>query len=174
MSSCITGGVNSIDMNIERLNRLRSDCYVIAFIWLVLTGLFILGIVYLSKHVAKIIADYKKNRGMREDKTGTPSTVDPNPDSQNPRDKTADDEVYDESATTNKLSSIAPKQPYEYMAKPQLDFYKVMDEQYKEYNTLKTQYIANTYSGRENDDFIDRKVTYPDYDNYTYEKEKNE
>lgn len=171
--SCLSTGIKSMSINLERLNRLRSDCYIVIIIFVVLTGLIILGLVYLIKHMLKVVKDYNKNKGIRygvsDSAAQGSSSLDPNPDTQNPRDKTADDEVYDESTTNTKMSSIATKQPYEYMDESKLKFYKNMENTYGGYNLQKTQYISNTYDGRENDDIIDKKVLYPDYDDYTYE-----
>lgn len=172
MTACLAGGIKSISNNMERLNRLRNDCYVVIIIFIVLTALIVLGLVYLIKHLLKVVNNYEKNKGLREDTsnsaaTGT-SSIDPNIDAQNPRDKTADDEVYDESAVDTKTSSVPVKQPYEYMETSKLDFYKTMENAYTDYNLQKSKYIANTYDGRENDDVVDKKVLYPDYDDYDY------
>ena len=172
-ASCLSTGIKSMSNNMERINRLRTDSYVVLIIFVVLTVLIILGLVYLIKHMLKVVGDYNKNRAMKQDVSNSAaqgsSSLDPNIDTQNPRDKTADDEVYDESSPNKKMSSIATKQPYEYMDESKLTFYKKMEDLYGDYNLQKTQYIANTYDGRKNDDNVDKSVLYPDYDNYDYD-----
>ena len=46
-------------------------------------------------------------------------------------------------------------------------FYKKVDDVFKEYNIEKTQYIATTY-GHENDDKVDNRIAYKKYDDYKY------
>jgi hypothetical protein len=158
--------------NLERLYRLRNDCYVVIVIFVVLTALIVIAIVYLIKHLMAVVKNYEKNKGLREnvgDSAATgQSSIDPNIDTQNPRDASADDEVYDENADNTKMSSIPQLQPDEYMEQSKQNFYKDMDKIYNDYNLQKSTYIANTYDGRENDDIVDKKVLYPDYDDYDY------
>lgn len=47
------------------------------------------------------------------------------------------------------------------------DFYKSVEEKYNTYNKEKTEYIRTTYE-KDNDDIIDRKLLFPQYDNYDY------
>ena len=75
--------------------------------------------------------------------------------------KTQDAEVYDDEQLVN--------DPTIYFPAGKAEFVEKMDKAYKEYNTLKTDYILSSYS-RTNDDLVDTSTLYRKHDNYEYAK----
>jgi hypothetical protein len=82
----------------------------------------------------------------------------------NPRAKEDDDHIYYE----NPKDDPQYEEPKEFMPVNQREYLTKVDKEYEEYNKLKTEYIASTHNGRQNDDIIDRNVLFREYDNYSY------
>ncbi len=74
---------------------------------------------------------------------------------------TQDNEVYD---TDNPFN---PVDPIRYFEPGKAEFVTNLERNYKEYNTLKSDYILSTYE-RTNDDVIDKTALYKKYDDYDY------
>ena len=168
MSSCATDILkNSPNVNLMELKRLKSDNYITLLMYVVVTGMLLLALSYIVKHLITTCKEYKKNRGTREDVASSAATgkspLDPAKSNSNPKDATADNEVYLSPGDKGDVAEIE-----QHMDDKKKQFFKVVDEKFSDYNTLKTKSIANMYGGRTNDDVIDQSIEYQGHDNYTY------
>ena len=82
----------------------------------------------------------------------------------NPFDPNNDNEKYF-STSKDSPNYIDPNQ---FLDKDKKEFINKIDSVFKEYNIEKDKYITNNFEGRENDDIIDKRVLYDDYDVYSY------
>jgi len=90
-------------------------------------------------------------------------------------DKSADNEFYPEPKDPNDDSIGELGQgatfvdPAKFMPKKKREFLKRLDEENKEYNAQKTEMMTRRLNYPENDDVVNSKVLYKDYDDYQYE-----
>lgn len=147
-------------MLIKKLQNMLSDNYTMLVIMVVLIGVLGLVLFYFANSLSNTLTNYYKNKKVAEDASTSTAAI-----SDNQRDVKADNEIYYE----NVQDDPNKQDPVSFLDKTKQDFIAELDSQYKDINTLKTQYISSTYSGKQNDDVIDQKVLYKDYDNYKYD-----
>jgi hypothetical protein len=169
----------SFDKTLADYDQLFSDKMVLLIIYLVIAVIFILGIFYIISHLISVVKDYYKERGYNDvGKANKNSKVDPNRDSENPRDKEADNEFYpvdDESAPPTTFTISARTKPSDHKDPNERRFYDQLETKYSDYNTQKTKYIQQHYDGKDNDDIVNENIAYAKYDDYKYTKvEKNQ
>jgi hypothetical protein len=162
----------SLDKFLSRYNRLISDKFVLFCLYLFILSIFLGGIYYVVKDLYKIITTYYAQKSnVSPSKPKNKQDVDPTNSGANPSDPSADNEFYatdDESIPKQQFGIAGP-----FVAKDSRDpgekkFYDMVDTKYNEYNTKKTQYIAQIYQGQSNDDIIDDNIVYSKYDDYSY------
>lgn len=147
-------------MLVKKLQNMLSDNYTMLVIMVVLIGILGLVLFYFGNSLSKTLTNYYKNKKVANDASTATAAV-----SDNQRDEKADNEIYYEDVKDDPNK----KDPALYFDKTKRDFIEDLDSQYKDINTLKSQYISSTYNGKQNDDIIDQKVLYKDYDNYKYD-----
>jgi predicted PurR-regulated permease PerM len=151
MTGC-NGMPNSV-MLLKKIDSMISDNYTLLFVLLVVLIIVGLALTYFVNSISTTIKTYLRNIPQKDDS------------GDNPRIKEDDDNTYFD----NPKEDPQYVDPNEYMPKGQKDYIKDLDDSYKEFNKLKTDYLKNTYNGRENDDYIDKQVLYDDHDDYTYD-----
>lgn len=160
MSSCniacdatgCSGVANSV-MLLKKIDSMISDNYTLLFVLVVVLVIVGLALSYFVNSLKNTITTYLKNRPPKEESNGD-----------NPRVKDDDDNQYYD----NPNDDPQYIDPNEFLPKEQRDYIKDVDTTFKEFNKLKTEYIKNTYEGRDNDDYIDQTILYDKHDNYTY------
>jgi hypothetical protein len=166
----------SYEKTLALYDRLFSDKMTLLLIYFVIAAIFGFGLYYIIKHLVSVIQDYYKQRGNLEpSKLDKNSKVDPNRDSENPRDKEADNEFYPvdaESTPPTTFTTTAPIKPTDRKDPNEKRFYENVEKKYSDYNTQKTKYIQQYYNGTDNDDIINEKIAFAKYDDYKYSKEQ--
>lgn len=156
---CYNCGGNLTDLTgtaqIKKIERLIADNYTIIGICIVLVIVLSLVAWYFGSQLLETIKSYKKSliKARGSDKSATVEI---------------DNEIYDEEATK-------PYDMTKYLEPGKQDFVKTMEDAYKDYNNLKTEYLRSNNKS-ENDDLITKDtIFYKKYDEYEYKKpEKNE
>lgn len=143
MESCAVPSSIDIDELVVKstISRMLSDNYTlltICFIVLILLGIVLY---YFVKQTFNVIKDYKKHA----QRSGLQAS--------------SDTEVY--------LEDDLPEDPAVHEEPGKQQFYKGVNDAFKEYNVEKTKYIASTY-GRDNDDTVDNRIAYKKHDDYKY------
>jgi hypothetical protein len=150
---------------VEKIQRMINNNIAIVVILFVLIGFLGVSLGYFASSMFKTLKDYYINRGVTK----------PNPASTNSlKDKNADNEVYEE--PTNPDDDNAEEtdfkieaDPTEFMPKHKKNFLKDLETSNKQYNEEKTQLMTKRLNYPVNDDIVDSKILYKDYDNYTYD-----
>ena len=171
MSACQSSDPIPPSSIIDEISRMKNDNYVLLIVYLFLMGLFLYSLYYIVSDAIKIVADYVKMSKLQINATkGAKSSVDPNKDSGNQRDKTADNEFYPDvtDESTPQTAGFDQRKPRDYRPSGEKKFFQNVDTTYSEYNTQKTSYIAQVYQGRKNDDVINNNIEYSKYDDYEY------
>jgi hypothetical protein len=142
MEDCGVPGPIDMDevITLNYITRMLSDNYTLLIICGIIIGLLIFILTYFVKLVQTTIKEYHKNSGKGELSGNT------------------ENEIY--SSENDDLVD-----PTQYQAPEKRAFLKSLNDNYKEYNIEKTQYIKATY-GKDNDDYIDGKISYRTYDDY--------
>lgn len=146
MDTCSAPGGDMDDVIVKNyIGRMLSDNYTLLIVFVLVSAMIIFVLNYFFKQARATYNDYKKNKAQS---------------ASNPDDPQADNEIEpdenDEPVDTKKYQDAGKQQ-----------FYKNIDTAYKEYNTEKSKYIEVNY-GKENDDYVDQKVAYREYDDYNY------
>jgi hypothetical protein len=123
------------------INRILTDKYIIIFlfIFLIIVAMFIFY--YIIKEIRKILKAYYKNQGSSKD--------------------LIEDELYDDD----------DNDPYvinQHMDLVSGNYYKHVENNYKDYNYEKSKYITQNYNIDVSDDVIDRNILFSKQDNYEY------
>lgn len=129
---------------IEMCQKMITDNYGLLFLLLILVVVLVFLLIYFISEMKTSLSLYWKSLPEGKLKSATAQ----------------DDEIDDTINTkmaTNKFDQSTK------------DFYKSVEEKYNIYNKEKTNYIKTTYE-KDNDDIIDRKMLFPQYDNYDYSK----
>jgi hypothetical protein len=145
---------------IKKLENMINDNYTLIFLWFVITIILGLSLYYFFNSIKKTLQSFWNARKELNSKSSSASQA-----SNNPRIATDDDYTYYEDAKEEPVNV----DPTEYMPASKRKALEDLKTKYSTYNETKTQYIQNVYSGRQNDDTIDDKVIYAEYDNYKYD-----
>jgi len=142
---------------LRKLNSMISDNYVLLFVYFLVIALCTLALTYFIMSLKNTINSYMKAKATEVKITN------------NQKSGTDDNYTYpEEGEVLIDEDADKPLMIRDAMEKPTKDFITNLDTAYKEYNTLKSEYIKNTYEGRENDDVVDERVRFAEHDSYTY------
>jgi hypothetical protein len=173
--SCTDGGTTSLDSTLARFDKLFYDKFTLLCIYIVILFVFIFMLYYFIKDLIKIISEHYREKAYSDpEKPNKNGKVDPNRDSDNPKDKDADDEIYlvdGESIPNKAFTAKAPVIPTDHKDPNEKRFINNLNTKYSEYNAQKTKYIEKNFNNKENDDIINEKILYSKYDDYEYQKE---
>lgn len=154
--SCATAGVGMIR---KRIENMLGDNYTMLGILALLVFVLILVLYYFSNSLRTTLVNYYRNKKNQDAQASSTSDV-----SQNVRDAKADDETYYDNVNDDPNK----EDPTLYLDKNKRAFMEDVKATYGEYNTLKSEYIEGSYTGKSNDDVIDDKILYGGNDAYEY------
>lgn len=137
-------------------NMISSNVFIIiVFILLVLVLLF--GLYYFVNSFIKTLSNYYTLTNQQ------PPSV-----SDSLKDKSADNEYYPDPAEDEEEPLAISVDPTKFMPKSKRDFLKRIEQENKDYNEEKTNLMTRRLNYPENDDIVDSRILYKDYDDYTY------
>lgn len=146
MDTCSAPGGDMDDLIVKNyIGRMLSDNYTLLIVFVLVSAMILFVLNYFFKQARLTYNDYKKNKAQSE-----ANATDPNADNEIEPDEN------DEPVDTTKYQDANKRQ-----------FYKGIDNVYKEYNAEKSKYIEVNH-GKENDDYVDQRVAYKAHDNYNY------
>ncbi len=92
------------------------------------------------------------------------------------KDTTADNEIYLEPGDKDDIEvDLAPAiDPKKFMPRGKREFISQLKLDNLDYNKKKTEILVNDLNYTENDDLVDDKILFPDYDNYEYGNKDDE
>jgi hypothetical protein len=144
----------------KKIENMIGDNYTLIFLWFIVTVILGISLFYFLNSIKKTLKDFFNARKEFNTKTQSSSQS-----SNNPRIATDDNYLYYEDVKEEPTNI----DPTEYMPASKRKALEDLKSKFTTYNETKTQYIQNTYSGRKNDDTIDDKVLYAEYDEYRYD-----
>jgi hypothetical protein len=153
-------GVSSVQVMKQLDTMIKNNITVIAILLLILTVLGF-GLYYFGKSFVTTLSKYYE---MKENKKTS--------NSESLKDKAADNEEYPEQPDPNNPEEEDLKiviDPSKFMPKAKRDFVSKLTLQNKGYNQAKTEFVTRKLNYDENDDIVDSKILYKDYDNYNYD-----
>lgn len=153
-------GVSSVQV-IKHLDTMIKNNITVIIILLIILVVLGLGLYYFSKSLVSTLSKYYE---MKE--------VNKTSNSESLKDKAADNEEYPEQPDPNNLEEQDLKiviDPSKFMPKAKRDFVSKLTLENKGYNQAKTDFVTRKLNYDENDDIIDSKILYKDYDNYNYD-----
>ena len=153
------GGTDNSVILLKKLQSMISDNYTMIFILILILAIVGFSLMYFLNSLRQTLVVWWKNKN-ENDKTISSGTS-----GDNPRTATDDDVTYYENSQDDPEFST---DVFKYAPKEQQDFDRNIQTTFKTYNDNKAAYIASEFTGRTNDDIIDRSVMYKEYDNYTY------
>jgi hypothetical protein len=165
---------NSLEAILIKYDKLFYDKLTLVCVYIVILIVFLLMLYYFIKHFINILREYYREKAYNDvGKLNTNSKVDPNRDSENTRDKEADNEFYPvdaESTPPGNFTMKMPTKPSDHKDANEKRFIEDLNTKYADYNAQKTKYIQQKYN-EDNDDKIDEQILYSKYDDYKYKKE---
>lgn len=143
-----------------KINTMVSSNITILLVLLVVMIVLGFGLFYFVKSLMKTLHNYYSNRSV-VDTSGADSL----------KDKTADNEEYPDTSDPDNQDDgdlRAVIDPTNFMPKSKRDFLTSVKLENKEYNAEKTQFVTRRLNYIKNDDVVDDKILYKDYDDYDY------
>ena len=135
---------------IKKIEKLIADNYTVICLCIGIVIILALVVWYFGKQMFEVIKNYRKSYVSM--KGNMPSTSE-------------DSEIYDDDEKVYDVS--------QYFEPGKTDFVKAVETAYKDYNTLKSDYIRSNHMD-DNDDVIDKDtIFYKKYDDYE-DKKKTE
>lgn len=153
-------GVSSVQVMKQLDTMINNNITVIVILLVILTVLGF-GLYYFGKSFVTTLSKYYE---MKESKKTS--------NSESLKDKAADNEEYPEQPDPNNPEEEDLKiviDPSKFMPKAKRDFVSKLTLQNKGYNQAKTEFVTRKLNYDENDDIVDSKILYKDYDNYNYD-----
>jgi len=152
-------GVTSVQVTQQLEKMIKSNISIIMILVLVLLVLGF-GLFYFGRSLFSTLSNYYSQKEM------TRTT-----NSESLKDSAADNEEYPEQeaedAEDKDFRMVVD--PSKFMPKPKRDFLTKLEIENKDYNTEKTEFVTRKLNYTENDDVVDSKILYKDYDDYTYD-----
>lgn len=150
---------------VDKIQRMINNNIAIVLILVLLIVFLGVSLFYFLSSITNTLKNYYINRDVNKLDPSTTNSL---------KDKNADNEVYEEPSDPNdaELSDTTFKiqvDPTKFMPKYRKDFLKDLEIEHKQYNEELTQLMTKTLNYTSNDDKVDSKILYKDYDNYTYD-----
>jgi hypothetical protein len=153
-------GVSSVQV-IKHLDTMIKNNITVIVILLMILVVLGLGLYYFGKSFVTTLSKYYE---MKE--------VNKTSNSESLKDKAADNEEYPEQPDPNNPVEEDLKivvDPSKFMPKAKRDFVTKLTLENKGYNQAKTEFVTRKLNYNDNDDIVDSKILYKDYDNYNYD-----
>lgn len=153
-------GVSSVQV-LKQLNVMINNNVMIIAILIIVIVVLGFGLYYFSKSLISTLTKYYDMK--QNNKTSNSESL---------KDKAADNEEYPEQPDVESPEEQDLKivvDPSKFMPKAKRDFITKLTLENKGYNDAKTEFITRKLKYDTNDDIVDSKILYPDYDNYNYD-----
>jgi hypothetical protein len=155
-------GVSSVKV-LKQLNSMIKSNITIIIILFVMVVILGFGLYYFVNSLISTLSKYQSRKEMNRTSN-----------SESLKDKAADNEEYPEQSDPNNIDVEEDDMrvvvdPTKFMPKPKRDFISKLTIENKEYNKDKTEFVTRKLNYPENDDVVDDKILYKDYDDYQYD-----
>ncbi len=153
-------GVSSVQV-VKQLDTMIKNNITVIIILLVIVAVLGFGLYYFGKSFVATLSKYYEMKELN--KTSNSESL---------KDKAADNEEYPEQPDPNNPEEEDLKivvDPSKFMPKAKRDFITKLTLENKGYNQAKTEFVTRKLNYDTNDDIVDSKILYKDYDNYNYE-----
>lgn len=168
----MANSMNNIDVQalppsavLEMIKSMISNNISILCIMFVLLVFLGASLMYFGSSLLKTLKNYYINRGMSQKDAASSNSL---------KSKVADDEVYQEPHNPNDAepepeTQKAKVDPASFMPRSKKDFLSNLVVENAKYNEDKTMLMTRRLNYPVNDDVVDEKILYKDYDNYKYD-----
>lgn len=153
-------GVSSVQV-LKQLDLMIKNNMMVIVILLIVVVVLGFGLYYFGKSLVSTLTKYHEMK--QKNKTSNSESL---------KDKAADNEEYPEQPDPNNPEEEDLKivvDPSKFMPKAKRDFITKLTLENKGYNDAKTEFVTRKLNYDSNDDIVDSKILYKDYDNYNYD-----
>lgn len=155
---------------LEKINNMISSNMLILGVFFLLLVALCLALYYFVSSLIFTISNYNTAKiTLKSQLTSKGESV---------KDTTADNETYPEPVDPNDAEvefNLAPQvDPNKFMPRSKREFINLITSDNEDYNKKKTEILLNEFNYEENDDLVDEKILYSDYDNYKYKYGKDD
>lgn len=153
-------GVSSVQV-LKQLDLMIKNNVMVIVILLIVVAVLGFGLYYFSSSFISTLTRYYDMK--QTNKTSNSESL---------KDKAADNEEYPEQPDPNNPEEEDLKivvDPSKFMPKAKRDFITKLTLENKGYNDAKTEFVTRKLNYENNDDIVDSKILYKDYDNYNYD-----
>lgn len=153
-------GVSSVQV-LKQLDLMIKNNVMVIVILLIVIVVLGFGLYYFGKSLISTLTKY--NEMKQSNKTSNSESL---------KDKAADNEEYPEQPDPDNPEEEDLKivvDPSKFMPKAKRDFITKLELENKGYNNAKTEFVTRKLNYDKNDDIVDSKILYKDYDDYKYD-----
>lgn len=153
-------GVSSVQV-LKQLDMMIKNNIMVIIILLVVVAVLGFGLYYFGKSFISTLTKYYDMK--QTNKTSNSESL---------KDKAADNEEYPEQPDPNNPEEEDLRivvDPSKFMPKAKRDFITKLTLENIGYNNAKTEFVTRKLNYEANDDIVDSKILYKDYDNYNYD-----
>ena len=144
----------------DKIDSMIHANYIVVGIFILILIAFGFALYYFAKSLITTITNYRTyNKELKGEVKGVGSSL---------KDTSADNEIYIEPASPDDAEVETQVDPKKFMPRSRKEFINELETQNKEYNEQKTNYLVNQLNYPENDDIVDERILYKEYDNYKY------
>ena len=167
--ACPLDDLNDTMMNpaivVEKIQRMINNNIAIVLILVLLIAFLGVSLFYFLSSIQSTLKNYYVHRDINKLDPSTTNSL---------KDKNADNEIYEEPSDPNDAEHVDTTfkikiDPTKFMPKYRRDFIKDLEINHKQYNEELTQFMTRNLNYTSNDDKVDSKILYKDYDNYAYD-----
>jgi membrane protein insertase Oxa1/YidC/SpoIIIJ len=155
---------------LEKINNMISSNMLILGVFFLLLVALCLALYYFVSSLMFTISNHNISKvTLKSQLTSKGESV---------KDTTADNETYPEPVNPNDAEAefdLTPQvDPKKFMPRGKREFISLLTAENEDYNKKKTEILVNEFNYAENDDIVDEKVLYADYDDYKYKYGKED
>lgn len=148
---------------LQKINTMITNNMLILGVLVLLLIALVLALYYFASSLIVTISNYNSHRNVAKNVLKGGDSL---------KDTAADNEIYPEPVDPDDLDpdiDLTPKEdPKKFMPRAKREFIKELELQNIAYNKEKTDILINDLNFPSNDDLVDDKVLYADYDDYQY------
>lgn len=155
-------GASSIQI-LKQIDTMIKNNIITIIILLILLSVLGFGLYYFVKSIITTLSKYYTMKDANKVPTVNSDSL---------KDKAADNEEYPEQSDPNNPDEDDLRivvDPSKFMPKAKRDFITKLTLENKGYNNAKTEFVTRKLNYNENDDIVDEKILYKEYDNYKYD-----
>lgn len=148
----------------DKIDTMINANYVVIGILIVILIAFGFALYYFAKSLIATLTNYRTyNKELKGEVKGVGNSL---------KDTSADNEIYIEPSSPDdaeiETTSKPQVDPKKFMPRSRKEFIAELEKQNMEYNEQKTNYLVHQLNYPENDDVVDERILYKEYDNYKY------